>query len=194
MDFLIVGPLNGHDKRLKGLVEVTSPDITIAFGPMNLSRPLTLKRTWFYIHGKEKDFEILSKSDGVDFMSRIFKYKNIYFCGLSGIFHPQTYKFTRKEWAKRNKGKFPKKDMGYIFNEDILALFATFEKLKIPKVNIFVSMLSPENKLLKEIVETINPDYCIYPSKRFQKFKEGTTKYIGIEDAQSFNGKYIIHF
>ncbi len=193
MEFLILGPAKGNNERVKGLVDVSSPDITIALAPMNLSEPLILKRTWFYIHGKEKDFDSLSKSDGIDFMSRIFKYKNVHFCGLSGISHPQTYKFTRSEWTKRNRGKFPKKDMGYIFNEDVLAIFATFEKLKIPKVNIFVSNLNPEDKLLKEIIETIKPDYCIYPSKTFKKFINGKTKFIGLEDVSSFNGKYIIH-
>ncbi|WP_457569284.1 hypothetical protein [Desulfurobacterium sp.] len=194
MEFLITGALNGNGERLKGLLEVSGADISISLGPLNLKEPLILKRTWFYIHGKEKDYEVLSKSDGVDIMSRIFKYKGIFFSGLSGVYHPQTWKFTRQEWAKRNGGKFPKKDAGYIFAEDIAALFATFQKLRLERVQIFVSNLRPGNRIFEEIVRTIKPEYCLFPSDTFEKFKKNGTKFIGLEEAASFNGKYIIHF
>jgi hypothetical protein len=191
MEILIVGPLNGEAERLKGLVEVSEAKLIFVLGPINVKKPIKLKRTWFYVHGRENYPEILSASDGVDIMSRVFKTKEISFSGLSGYIHPQTVKFTRKEWEKM-KGKFTKRYISYVFNEDIELLKITFRNLHLQRLDLFFTVENPRKREIQEIINFTSPRYLFYPSIRFSKEKQGETELIGLEPATSPKGKYIL--
>ncbi len=191
MEILVIGPLNGNAERLKGLVEISQAKLTFVLGPLNLEKPLKLNRTWFYVHGKENDINALSASDGIDIMSRIFKTDGISFSGLSGYIHPQTVKFTRKEWGKI-KGKFSKRHIGYVFKEDIEILKITFRNLRIQRLDLFFTVENPEKEQIREIIEITSPRYLFFPSEKFSKGKINRTEIIGLEPATSPRGKYIL--
>ncbi len=193
MKVLVTGPLRGNVERLKGLIEVAQPDLTVIIGPLELSRPLTLGRTWFFVRGATDSLEILSKGDGIDLLSRIFRTKEgITFGGLSGVYHPQTERFTRKEWIKA-KGKIDKKRTNYLFKDDYDGLLIPFKNAPVEKLDFLVLADSPEKPPIKRIVEETSPRFVFYPSSNYLKEKVGQTTLVGLEEVSSVKGKYILH-
>jgi len=193
MEILAVGSLNGEVDRLKGLVEVSDPELTLVLGPIGAEEPVKLGRRWFYVHGKDENLEALSSSDGIDILSRIFRFKDITFSGLSGYIHPQMKRFTRREWAKL-KGKFSSRYSGYVFQEDIVNIKTTFENLNIERLDIFLTLENPRKREIMEIVEITRPRFVLYPSSTFSKVSIGETTAIGLEPASSPRGKYVLRF
>jgi len=193
MKVLVTGPLKGNAERLKGLVEVSQPDLVVVIGPLELKEPLRLGRTWFFVRGLTDDLEPLSKSDGIDFISRIFRTKEgVTFSGLSGVYHPSTERFTRQEWM-RAKGKIDRKKRNYLFKEDYDGLLIPFRNSPVERLDFLVLADSPEKPPIKKIVEETRPKFVFYPSEEYRKEKVGETTFVGLEEVTSPKGKYILH-
>jgi len=193
MKALITGPLRGNTERLKGLIEVAQPDLIVVIGPLELKEPLKLGKTWFFVRGLTDELEPLSKSDGIDFISRIFRTKEgITFSGLSGVYHPSTEKFTRQEWL-RAKGKIDRKRRNYLFREDYEGLLIPFRNSPVERLDFLVLADSPEKPPIKKIVEETRPKFVFYPSEDYRKEKVGETTFVGLEEITSPKGKYILH-
>lgn len=193
MKALITGPLRGNVERLKGLIEVAQPELVVVIGPLELKEPLKLGRSWFFVRGATDSLEALSKSDGIDILSRIFRTKEgITFSGLSGVYHPSTEKFTRQEWI-RAKGKIEKKKRNYLFKEDYDGLLIPFRNSPVERLDFLVLADSPEKPPIKRIVEETKPKFVFYPAQEYRKEKVGETTFIGLEEVSSPKGKYILH-
>ncbi len=192
MKFLITGPLNGNTKRMLGLIEVSEPDITISIGPLKLKEPLQIKGNWFFVRGEGDDLEVLSKSSGIDILSRVFKTKEgITFSGLSGVYHPQTVKFTRREWIKAH-GKIEKRKRNYLFKDDIEGLLIPFKKSGLKSLDLLILADVPERPPIKRLIQEVKPKYLFYPSTTFKKEKVGSTLFVGLEEISSPKGKYLL--
>jgi len=193
MKALITGPLKGNTERLKGLIEVARPELIVVIGPLALKEPLKLGKTWFFVRGLTDELEPLSKSDGIDFISRIFRTKEgITFSGLSGIYHPSTEKLTRQEWL-RAKGKIDRKKRNYLFREDYEGLLIPFRNSPVERLDFLVLADSPEKPPIKKIIEEVKPKFVFYPAKEYRKEKAGETTFVGLEEITSPKGKYILH-
>ena len=192
MRFLITGPLMGNTKRLLGLVEVSEPDITISIGPLRLREPLKVKGNWFFVRGKEDNLEVLSQSSGIDILSRVFRTKDgLTFSGLSGVYHPQTVKFTRREWLKAH-GKIDKRKRNYLFKDDIEGLLIPFKKSGLKTLDLLILADNPNKPPIEKLIQEVKPKYLFYPSATFRKEKVGDTTYIGLEEISSPKGKYLL--
>jgi hypothetical protein len=193
MRVLITGPLKGNTDRLKGLVEVSLAELTIVLGPLELKEPLKLGKTWFFVRGLSDELEPLTKSDGIDILSRVFKTKEGFtFSGLSGVYHPSTEKFTREEWI-RVRGKIDKRKRNYLFKEDLEALLIPFRQSGLRSLDFLVLADSPEKPALRRVIEEIKPKFVFYPSRVYRKEKVGRSTFIGLEDISSPKGKYILY-
>jgi len=193
MKVLITGPLKGNTDRLKGLIEVAQPDLIVVIGPLELKEPLKLGKTWFFVRGLTDNLEPLSKSDGIDFVSRIFRTKEgITFSGLSGVYHPSTEKLTRQEWM-RAKGKIDRKKRNYLFKEDYDGLLIPLKNSPVERLDFLVLADSPEKPPIKRIIGEAKPRFVFYPAKSYRKEKVGETTFIGLEEIASPKGKYILH-
>ncbi|WP_456436325.1 hypothetical protein [Thermovibrio ammonificans] len=192
MEILVVGPVRGNVERFKGLVEVASPDLVVAIGPLGLSEPLKLGRTWFFVRGKEDSLTPLAKSDGIDMLSRVFRTKEgVTFSGISGYYDPVASKFTRAQWVKA-RGKLSKRHGNAVFAEDIEALLVPFQRAGIERLDFLVLADSPERPPFKRVVEITRPRYLFYPAASYRKERVGDTVYIGLEDVDSPKGKYLL--
>jgi len=192
MEFLVTGSLKGNVDRLKGLVEVSEPELTFVLGPLGLERPLKLGIKWFFVRGLSDRLDVLARSDGVDLLSRIFRYKTGFsFSGISGVYHPATIRFTREEWIKA-RGKLDKKKNNYLFREDVEGLLVLFRNSGIERLDLLLLADSPQKSVFKEILEVTRPRYVLFPSREYVKEKMGDTTFIGLEDISSTKGKYII--
>ncbi|RKQ61870.1 hypothetical protein C7457_1329 [Thermovibrio guaymasensis] len=193
MRVLITGPLKGNLERLRGLIEVSQPDLTVVIGPLEIKEPLKLERTWFFVRGISDELQPLSKSDGIDLLSRIFRTKEgITFSGLSGVYHPSTEKFTREEWIKA-KGKIERKKRNYLFKEDYEALIVPFKNTSIERLDFLVLSDSPEKLPIKRIVEETKPKFVFFPSTTYLKETSGEITFVGLEEISSPKGKYILY-
>jgi len=193
MKALITGPLKGNTERLKGLIEVSRPDLIVVIGPLDLKEPLKLGRTWFFVRGATDSLEVLSRGDGIDFLSRIFRTKEgITFSGLSGVYHPSTEKFTRQEWL-RAKGKIERKRSNYLFKEDYEGLLIPFRGAPVERLDFLVLADSPEKPPIRRIIEETRPKFVFYPETCYRKERTGETTFIGLEEISSPRGKYILH-
>ncbi len=192
MEILITGPLKGNVERLKGLVEVSNPEIVIVIGPLELEEPLKLGRTWLYTRGAGDDLKLLSRSDGIDVMSRLFKTKEgISFAGISGIYHPSTARFTRQEWIKA-KGKLDRRKQNYIFREDIENLIALFLRSGLSRIDFLVISDIPTRPVFEKVLQITRPKTVFYPAATYTKEKVGDTTFVGLEEISSQKGKYIL--
>lgn len=193
MKVLVVGNVNGKLERLKGLVEVSSPDIFFVLGFGKVLSSVRLKVPWFYVRGREDSIELLAKSDGVDILSRVFMTKEgISFSGISGVYNPTTVKFTRSEWIK-SRGKIDKAKRNCIFLDDVESFKHFFEKSRLPRLDLFFLADDPRKPILKELVELASPRYLFFPSDSYVKEKVGDTVFIGLEPVESPKGKYILN-
>ncbi|WP_457679718.1 hypothetical protein [Thermovibrio sp.] len=193
MRFLITGSLNGKVERLKGLVEVSEPDIVITIGPLGLKSPLELEKSWFFVRGKGDDLEVLRKSSGIDILSRIFRTKEgITFSGLSGVYNPQSAKFIRKEWVKA-RGKIDKRAQNYLFKEDYDGILIPFKNSPVERLDILVLADSPRKPEIEEVIRETRPRFVFYPEKTYKKEKVRETTFIGLEEVESPKGKYILN-
>ena len=194
MEILILGPVKGAVERFTGLVEVSQPDIVVTIGPHNFKEPVRISKTWFYCRGEGDSLDVLSKSSGTDFLSRLFRTKEgLTFSGISGVYNPSTAKFTRAEWVKI-KGKIGKSKLNAIFREDVEALVELFRRSGLRRLDFLVIADSPEKPIFREVLEVTKPRYLFYPSSKYRKEKVGDTVYVGLEDAVSPKGKYIFRF
>ena len=192
MELLITGPLKGRVERLKGLAEVSEPYLIFVLGPLLLNEPLKLGKTWFYSKGKGDRLEVLSKSDGIDFMSRVFRTKEgLTFSGLSGYYDPTTAKFTRGEWLKV-KGKIDKRHQCALFLEDYLNLKELFLRSGLQRLDLLFLPRYPDRPELKEIVEITRPRYLFFPAPVYSKEKVGDATFVGLEEVASLKGKYLL--
>jgi len=193
MDILITGPLKGNVERLRGLIEVSQPELIVVIGPLELKEPLKLGRKWFFVRGITDSLEVLSKSDGVDILSRIFRTKEgVTFSGLSGVYHPSTERLTRNEWIKA-KGKIDKRRRNYLFKEDYDAILIPFKNSPVERLDFLVLADSPEKPPIKRIIEETKPKYVFYPAQSYKKERVGETTFVGLEEIASPKGKYILH-
>jgi len=192
MEFLITGNLQGNTERLKGLIEISNPYITFVLGTSGLKNPLKLNRPWFYVRSKNDDVELLSQSDGVDILSRVFMTKEgVSFSGISGVYNPTTIKFTRSEWIKTHK-KLDKRKQNCIFLDDLEAVKNFFRKSGLPRLDMFFIADDPKKPVFKEIINLVKPRYLFFPSPTYTKEKQGETTFIGLEPVSSPKGKYIL--
>ncbi len=193
MKVLVTGPLRGDTDRLKGLKEVSEAELVFVIGPLDLKAPFKLGSPWFYVRGASDNLKVLSKSDGVDLMSRIFNYKRkVFFSGLSGVYHPSTERFTRQEWIKV-RGKIDRRKQNYLFKEDYDLILQFFRRSGIARLDILLLAESPDNPAFKEILEMTKPKYVFFPSKEYSKRVVGDTIFVGLEPVSSPKGKYIIN-
>ena len=194
MEILILGPVKGVVERFKGLVDVSQPDVVITIGPHGFEKPIRLEKTWFYCRGASDNLEVLSKSSGTDFLSRLFRTKEgLAFSGISGVYNPSTVKFTRAEWVKV-KGKIDRSKRNAIFREDIAFLIELFKRSGLNRLDFLVIGDSPERPVFQEVLEITRPRYLFYPSDEYRKERVGDTVFVGLEDVNSPKGKYIFRF
>ncbi|TCK03319.1 hypothetical protein [Phorcysia thermohydrogeniphila] len=192
MELLVTGSLSGNVDRLKGLIDVSRPELVFVLGPIGVDKPLRLGVKWFFVRGLTDRLDVLAKSDGVDLLSRVFRYKSgLSFSGISGIYHPTTIRFTREEWIKA-RGKIDRKKNNYLFREDIEGLLVLFRNSGLERLDILLLSDSPEKPVFKEVLEVTRPRYVFFPSRGYVKEKEGDTTFIGLEEVSSTKGKYII--
>ena len=194
MEILILGPVKGAVERFKGLVDVSQPDVVITIGPHGFEKPIRLEKPWFYCRGASDSLEVLSKSSGTDFLSRLFRTKEgLAFSGISGVYNPSTAKFTRAEWVKV-KGKIDRSKRNAIFREDIAFLIELFKRSGLNRLDFLVIGDSPERPVFQEVLEITRPRYLFYPSDEYRKERVGDTVFVGLEDVNSPKGKYIFRF
>ncbi len=194
MEILILGPVKGAVERFTGLVEVSQPDIVITIGPHGFEKPVRIDKTWFYCRGAHDNLEVLGRSSGTDFLSRLFRTKEgLTFSGISGVYNPSTAKFTRTEWVKV-KGKIGKSKQNAIFREDVEALIELFKRSGLERLDFLVIADSPERPVFREVLEITKPRYLFYPSSEYRKERVGDTVYVGLEEVVSPKGKYIFRF
>ena len=194
MEFLVLGPVRGNVERFLGLVEVSDSEIVVTLGNHGFLEPVRIERRWFYVRGKEDDLEVLSKCSGIDFMSRIFRTKNgVTFAGVSGFYNPSTERLTRSEWLKLGK-KLGRKRINSIFKEDVENLLELFKRLGLERLDFLAISDHPSKPVFKKIVEVTRPKFLFYPSKAYEKRKEGDSVYVGLEEIDSPKGKYILRF
>jgi hypothetical protein len=192
MELLVTGSLNGNVDRLKGLIEVSRPELVFVLGPLGIEKPLKLGVRWFFVRGLTDRLDILAKSDGIDLLSRIFYYKNGFsFSGISGVYHPATIRFTRREWIK-TRGKIDRKKSNYIFKEDIEGLIFFFKRSGLERLDVLLLSDSPKRQIFKEVFEITRPKYVFFPSEGYVKERVDGTTFIGLEGISSSKGKYII--
>jgi len=152
MKVLVTGPLKGSATRGKGLIEVSKPELVFVVGPLGVEKPLNLDTSWFFVRGPGDNLKVLSRSGGVELFSRVFRFKNtLYFSGISGVFHPSTFRFTRREWIKARR-KIDKKSVNYIFKEDIDELLVAFKNSGLKRLDILLLADSPFKAVFKEVV------------------------------------------
>jgi hypothetical protein len=167
MELLVVGSLNGNVDRLKGLIEVSEPELVFVLGPLGIDKPLRLGVKWFFVRGLTDRLDLLAKSDGVDLLSRLFRYKNgLSFSGISGIYHPTTIRFTREEWIKA-RGKIDRKKNNYLFREDIESLIVLFRRSGLSRLDLLLLSDFPKKQVFKEVIEVTRPRYVFYPAKEY---------------------------
>jgi hypothetical protein len=194
MEVLLLGPVRGNLERFLGLIEVSNPDMVVSLGTHGFEQPVKIPQKWFYSRGKGDRIEVLSRSSGIDFMSRIFKTKEgVVFSGVSGVYNPSTSKFTRSEWIKI-KGKIGRSKTNSIFKEDVENLIALFLKSGEKRLNFLVVSDAPDKPVFKEILEVTKPEYVFYPSNVYRKERVGNSTFIGLEPIESPSGKYILRF
>jgi hypothetical protein len=194
MEFLILGPVEGNVERFLGLVEVSNSDIVVTLGNHGFPEPVRIEKRWFYVRGKEDDLELLSKTSGIDIMSRIFRTKDgVTFSGISGFYNPSTEKFTRMEWQKLGK-RLSRSKINSIFKEDVDNLIELFRKIGAERLDFLVISDNPAKPVFKRIIEVTRPKYLFYPSESYEKVKKGDTIYVGLEKIDSPKGKYILRF
>ena len=192
MEILVLGPVSGNLERFLGLIEVSNPDIVVSLGNHGLRKPVKLSKTWFYSRGRDDDLEVLSRSSGIDFMSRIFRTKEgILFSGISGVYNPSTAKFTRSEWLKI-RGKIERRKVNAIFREDVENLLELFLRTGEGRLDFLVISDSPERPIFREVIEVTKPKYLFYPSESYKKERIGDTLFVGLEPIDSPSGKYIL--
>jgi hypothetical protein len=175
MKVLVTGPLKGSATRLKGLIEVSKPELVFVVGPLGVEKPLNLDTSWFFVRGPGDNLKVLSRSGGVELFSRIFRFKNtLYFSGISGVFHPSTFRFTRREWIKARR-KIDKKSVNYIFKEDIDELLVAFKNSGLKRLDILLLADSPFKAVFKEVLDVTKPRFVFYPSPDYRKEKSEDT-------------------
>lgn len=194
MEILILGSIKGAVERFKGLIEVSEPDLVITIGPHGFEKPVKIEKTWFYCRGASDNLDVLGRSSGTDFLSRLFRTKEgLTFSGISGVYNPSTSKFTRAEWLKI-RGKIGKSKQNAIFREDVEALVELFKRLDLDRLDFLVIADFPDRPVFKEVLEVMKPRYLFYPSLEYRKEKVGDTVFVGLEDVTSPKGKYVFRF
>jgi len=194
MEILILGSVRGAVDRFMGLVEVSQPDIVVTIGPHGFEKPVKIEKTWFYCRGASDNLDVLGRSSGTDFLSRLFRTKEgLTFSGISGVYNPSTAKFTRAEWVKI-RGKIGKSKQNAIFREDVESLVELFKRSGLERLDFLVIADSPDRPVFKEVLEVTKPRYLFYPSSKYRKEKVGDTVYVGLENVTSPKGKYIFRF